>query len=390
MREKMMEYNMSEKKILHITRNIPVKGLKGNDIIFKIADGIKNKNIKQSFLFPAEYIPKLPGLSSRAKIFSMLKGSCITKYGFVVDFYNYIRLPFRMNFYLSDYDFFNTLHTDKYIGYDVIHAHYIMPDGIIAKKISEKNNLKYIITVRQGDINRLSGISKNGSYFNKYRSVIANAAGVISPSKSIHDAVLKYFNINSTIIPHGIDKNIIKIPKEGIGETVNVVVCSQLIEQKNVDWVINVIMKLIAKNHSIKLNVVGDGPLKNKLIKMANGQENITFHGWQSRDYVYKELQKNDIFIMPSDNETFGMAYLEAVANGCLIIGRKNTGVDGFFKHGETAFFVSSQQDLYEQILYLLADKAQIIKVRNNATKYLCENLTWDNIIEKYLDVYKF
>ncbi|WP_235376200.1 glycosyltransferase, partial [Proteus faecis] len=67
----------------------------------------------------------------------------------------------------------------------------------------------------------------------------------------------------------------------------------------------------------MRLNIVGDGPLYESLSSIKN--EKIHFHGWKKNDEVLEILSKSDIFILPSDNETFGMVYIEAAINGCVI-----------------------------------------------------------------------
>ena len=64
----------------------------------------------------------------------------------------------------------------------------------------------------------------------------------------------------------------------------------------------------------------------------------MIFHGQVSRDKVYELMRKTTYFIMVSDNETFGMVYIEAMLAGCITIASINGGVDGVIIDGENGF----------------------------------------------------
>ena len=51
-------------------------------------------------------------------------------------------------------------------------------------------------------------------------------------------------------------------------------------------------------------------------------------------------MRQSDIFILPSEKETFGMVYLEAMGCGCITVGTKNDGIDGIIKNNENGFLI--------------------------------------------------
>ena len=57
-----------------------------------------------------------------------------------------------------------------------------------------------------------------------------------------------------------------------------------------------------------------------------------------SRENVYEEMKKADMFIMVSYKETLGLTYLEAIAAGDLVIGTKNQGIYGLFDESEGCY----------------------------------------------------
>jgi glycogen synthase len=61
-------------------------------------------------------------------------------------------------------------------------------------------------------------------------------------------------------------------------------------------------------------------------------------------------MDKTEVFIMVSDNETFGLVYLEAMSRGCIVIASKNGGMDGIIKNGVNGFLCEqgNENELYK------------------------------------------
>ncbi|WP_109391503.1 glycosyltransferase family 4 protein [Proteus cibi] len=373
--------------ILHITRNIPIKSLDGNPIILNILKELEKRNIHQKVLFPAEYIPKLPFLPQRYKIFSNLRRTAYIDSNIQLLFYNFIRLPKFYEFSLSSlYINKNTYNFIKNI--DIIHAHYILPDGLIAYKLARKKNINYVVSIRQGDIDRIKKIKHSGFYFQLYKKVLENASFLIAINQSIKEYIKNIFNIDVVCIPHGISKDKFPstLPIKNRNEII-ITTCAQLIKRKNIDWVIEVFNRLNIHEKKMRLNIVGDGPLYENLSSIKN--EKIHFHGWKKNDEVLEILSNSDIFILPSDNETFGMVYIEAAINGCVIIGKKGTGIDGYLDSNNGAFFISSQEELYSVLKDLIENHTLLADLKAKIYKKAQESFSLEEIITKYINIYE-
>ncbi|HEK1038983.1 TPA: glycosyltransferase family 4 protein [Proteus mirabilis] len=373
--------------ILHITRNIPIKNLDGNPIILNILKELKKQGISQKVLFPAEYIPKLPFLPQRYKIFSDLRKMTCIDNSIPILFYNFIRIPKIYEFSLCGLYINNNIY--NFIkNTDIIHAHYILPDGLIAYKLATKKNINYIVSIRQGDIDRIKKIKHSGFYFQQYKMVLEKASFIIAINQNIKNYIKNTFNIETVCIPHGINKS--KFPSTFPIKNKNKIIittCAQLIKRKNIDWVINVFNKLNTNNKEIKLNIIGDGPLYEDLSSIKN--ENIHFHGWKKNNEVLGTFSESDIFILPSDNETFGMVYIEAAINGCVIIGKKGTGIDGYINSDNGAFFVSSQKELYSVLKNLIDNDTLLTDLKDKIYKKSQELFSLEEIITKYINIYE-
>lgn len=112
-----------------------------------------------------------------------------------------------------------------------------------------------------------------------------------------------------------------------------------LLVAKNVDSVIKAFS--LVKKEKDTLTIVGDGNEKENLLSLVKElklENNVNFLGRVSREEVLNIMQESHIFAMISQNETFGMVYIEAMLQGCLTIASFNGGFDGIIKDGENGF----------------------------------------------------
>lgn len=123
-------------------------------------------------------------------------------------------------------------------------------------------------------------------------------------------------------------------------DIIRFVFVGRLVAYKRVDAIIDALV-LAFPEGNFYLDVVGDGNELDNLIQQCREKgitDNIHFHGRIGRNEVQKVLQDADCFVMISENEVFGLVYLEAMAAGCITIASKNGGVDGIIQYGENGF----------------------------------------------------
>lgn len=125
-------------------------------------------------------------------------------------------------------------------------------------------------------------------------------------------------NENAFVIPH--NNGLYKILYVG-----------DLIPLKNVDAVIKAVAMLHRK-YNVNLTIIGDGPELGKLEKLVVEYEIegiVCFLGRLERVNVIEHMKMNDIFIMISKPESFGIVYIEAMRLGCFTVGSIGEGIDG-------------------------------------------------------------
>ena len=113
-----------------------------------------------------------------------------------------------------------------------------------------------------------------------------------------------------------------------------------LIERKHPDKVIEAIHSLY--NNDYSLNIIGDGLMYDELsvlIERLGISANVHLLGRLPRTEVISILDASDVFVLISSNEVFGLAYIEAMARGCIVIASRGEGMEGIIRDGENGFF---------------------------------------------------
>lgn len=195
---------------------------------------------------------------------------------------------------------------------------------------------------------------------------------------------------NVKVIHNGIDFKKIKSVKPSEEES-DIVFAGRLIKEKNVDVLIKAISLIKREISDIKCIIIGDGPEKEKLMKLAKElrvENNVKFVGFlENHNDVIAYMKSSKVFVLPSTREGFGIVALEANACGLPVVtvnhGR-NAACD--FVNGENGFVCElSAEDIAEKILIGL-EMGKIVRRKcvENAMEY-----DWDGIAKKCEGIYR-
>lgn len=144
----------------------------------------------------------------------------------------------------------------------------------------------------------------------------------------------------------GIPEDFLALPQKtkNFDHVLNFIFVGSLIERKYPAEIIPAV-KAAYGNEKFTITYIGKGEEQKKIqcyAKKFNCEENICLHGYLDRKKVVEELCKNDVFIMISRKETYGLVYLEAMAAGCIVIASKNEGFDGIIQDGKNGFICNA------------------------------------------------
>lgn len=218
--------------------------------------------------------------------------------------------------------------------YDLIHTHWSYPIGYITMLLAKKYNIPYIITAHGSDIHTIP--FKDKKILKYTREVLDNANKVIFVSENLKEYSLKlgYNNKNSKVIYNGVDiddfnaLDKMKIKKK-LGLKKHVVGYIGRLEYiKGVDRIPNILKELSYKVEDIEFIIIGDGTLKDKLIKELN-LLNIEYKYYKSMNHkkLNNYINACDAIIVPSRNESFSCIALEAQACGTTVVATNVGGI---------------------------------------------------------------
>ena len=216
---------------------------------------------------------------------------------------------------------------------DLIHAHSFMPAGIAAVKLGKKENIPVVVTEHSSAVLQKKLSRKRKVYF---KSVIDEATEIICVSNALKKSVQDLTdNIRvPVVIPNAVNEKFKYKPDISEGKF-SFISIGNLVQSKRFDLTIKAFSKRFKGENNVILKIIGGGVLQDKLEKLVEEQgikNQVVFLGRISRQSVVEELQKSKVFVLPSDYETFGVVYVEAMACGLPIIGTKNGGSEDIIR----------------------------------------------------------
>lgn len=229
---------------------------------------------------------------------------------------------------------------------DVIHAHSFSA-GFIAALIKKIYKIPYIITEHHSKF-----IKKTLTKKDEIMAKIAfnQADKVVAVSEGLRNEMTAYYSGDIEVINNMVDSLFLNadLEKKKKSSSFTFFSCGYLTHVKGIDILINSMSILKEKNINCRLVIGGDGTDKNKLESQSielGLQDRIEFKGSLSRENVVENLASCDAFVLPSRHETFGVAYIEALAMGRPII-MTNTGATNMIVDENNGMVVSKENHI--------------------------------------------
>jgi glycosyltransferase involved in cell wall biosynthesis len=304
----------------------------------------------------------------------------------------------RFNFYYKHKKILNDFYKKNidFKDFNLIHAHSLFSNGYIAYKINKLHKIPYIVTVRDTDINTFF---KKAFFLRRLGvDILYNALKVIFLSNSYRSQCIREYvpkslqdliQEKSIVIPNGIDdfwiENKYKRPKIENSRGINLLYVGNIIKRKNLIRVMQACELIKKDNNNIRLVIVGkviDKKIglalkKSSLVKILNRMD---------KEALIEIYRENDIFVMPSITESFGLVYPEAMSQGMPVLYSKKQGFDGYFQQGQVGYAVESYnvKDIKNKILL---SNQNYDYLSDNSVKYF-ERFSWKNIVIEYINLY--
>lgn len=273
--------------------------------------------------------------------------------------------------------------------FDIVHSHFILPDGLLAWRIRQTTGLPYVVTAHGTDV----------PGFNPHRmrlahrllrpvwhKVVQGASRIVSPSGVLEQLVHAQRNDpgKTLVIPNGLEVG----EYTPHGTDPKVLVVTRMLERKGVQFLLESLAQAPIDH---EVNIVGEGPYLPELRRQAaETGVRVKFWGWlENRSPQLRELyESSTIFVFPSEAENFPIVLLEAMAARLAIITSAGTGCAEVV--GDAALLVPPKDpEAITRALRRLIDEPDLRRSLGAAARRrIEENFTWSAVAGRYLEEY--
>ena len=291
--------------------------------------------------------------------------------------------------------------TVKMYGIEVLHVHYAIPHayaGYMAKQMLAEQgiHIPMITTLHGTDITL---VGKHPFYKSAVTFSINQSDVVTAVSESLRKDTLSLFDIKKDIavIPNFIDTSKYKLDFKDCqrslmapeGELI-ITHISNFRKVKRIPDVVAIFNK-IQQQMSAKLLMVGEGPEREKAelqCEQLGISERVLFLG--NSNEIDKILCFSDLFLLPSESESFGLAALEAMVNSVPVISSNTGGIPEVNIHGKTGYLspVGAVDEMAANAIKILKDPETLEKFKNKAA-LLAQDFDLMKILPLYEAVYE-
>jgi glycosyltransferase involved in cell wall biosynthesis len=273
--------------------------------------------------------------------------------------------------------------------YDVIHAHFIIPTGLLAFLATRFSNVPIIFTSHGSDI---PGYNPDRfSFLHRFtrpllRLIMNDAASIVSPSLYLKALITEQCG-KYTIehIPNGIDVSRFNVRKK----QKRILMAGRILRRKGFQHVLAALRNV---DTDFEVHIAGDGPFLDDLKKAASALSlDVTFHGWLDNDStLLRELyETSSIFCLPSANENASVALLEAMLAGMAVITSNVTGCPETV--GETGLLVSpgDTNQIRDALVRLTSSESFRSELGYAARQRVLEFYDWEQVGSRYIELFE-
>jgi len=300
--------------------------------------------------------------------------------------------------------FFSLLLLMRRFKPDVIHAHWLVPQGFWAIVVKKFFDVPVVVTAHGADIFGL----QHWLFLNMKQYTITSADAVTVVSKVLSERIVEIDpSVNHpAIIPMGVDPKVFNpaTADKGIRKRYGInghllLYVGRLTEKKGVRYLIDAMPTVLRSHSQAKLLIVGNGELGGDLriqVKRLALDRQVLFAGSIPNLDLPAYYATADLFVGPSihakggDAEGFGLTFVEAAMSGCLVIGTTTGGIKDIIQENETGFLVPEKnvEALAAKIIYALGHEREVTTLKKTCRNRCIEKYSWKVITKQYEAVF--
>jgi glycosyltransferase involved in cell wall biosynthesis len=275
---------------------------------------------------------------------------------------------------------------------------FTLPCGLIAYRLKKKLGIPYVISMQGGDVpNFVPSLNLIHCMLTPFRrNILSGALAAVANSPGLRNLSLRSDPFDIKVVPNGIDV-VFFSPQDADSITAGpfkILFAGRFHDQKNLPMLMRAIGYLSRKlNGKIELHLVGDGPQKHALERLAAAleiSEKTFWHGWVDKLRLRDLYRTTDCFVNPSTIEGMPNTVLEAMACGKPVVASDVAGNQDLVVHGTTGFLFTVNNDtaLTTHLLTLIHDRALVKQLGANARERAVGSFSWKQTAQAYCNFF--
>jgi glycosyltransferase involved in cell wall biosynthesis len=207
----------------------------------------------------------------------------------------------------------------------LLHAHFGIPDAIIARRRAARTGIPYVVTLHGDDAFKV--LPRADPIGRAVRRAVTEASAVICVSEAMARAVSAVVDVEPVVISNGYDDALFRVshlPRDG-----GLLYVGNLVPTKNLPTLLRAYARVLPAT-AMPLTIVGDGPLRASLASLARTlgvPDRVRFLGVQGRREVADLMARAAALVLPSLSEGWGVVIAESLASGTPVVASRVGGV---------------------------------------------------------------
>ena len=276
-------------------------------------------------------------------------------------------------------------------GFDIVHAHFLDNIYISLKALSKMRTRPVIVGTEHSNVAEINSYKRSPFMKKTIYNAYSGLDKLITVSKNLSDILMKEYNVKSYVIHNVVDTSLFTYDVSMRENNSKTIFCSvgTLTKNKRMDLLIECFYKAFGNDNKYMLYICGSGEEKENLlneIKRLNCENNVKLLGSVSRKKIFDIFQHSDFFILLSKKETFGVAFVEAMASGLPVLSTKSGGPEEFINEKVGILLEDDKDYIVSKMRDITSNERKYN--RSYISNYASENFSPEAITNELIEVY--
>lgn len=274
----------------------------------------------------------------------------------------------------------------------LVHAHWFLPQGVLAGLATSVHRLPLVVSAHGSDVFAL-----RGPLFDAARRWLGGrAAALTANSDATREAlVLGMPSARPHVLPVGVDEALVAgdAPCDASRDDALLFV-GRLSRQKGLDALLDALVLARQRLPALRLDIVGNGPirpsLEQRVAELGLG-EHVTFLGARPHEEVIARCRRARAFVFPGRSEGQGLAVIEAMACGCPVVAARSGALGALIDQDARGLGVpdGDARALAEAVVRVCVDRDGAVDRARAARAFVARTYTWTAIAPRLHAIYR-